>query len=294
MGFFEKLRSGLAKARKTFFEGLSQLLKGKRISKEVLEELEERLITADVGYETTQYIIEKLKQTQTDDAFNTLKEILIELLVDNNQINVESDKPFVITIVGVNGTGKTTTAAKLAAYFQTLGKTVVLGAADTFRAAAIEQLQEWGNRIGCTVISHNEGADSAAVAFDTVNHAKAKQKDIVIIDTAGRLHTKKNLMEELRKVHRVVGKVVEKAPHEVLLVIDATTGQNGLVQAKIFKEMVDVTGVVITKLDGTAKGGIALAIKKELGLPIKFIGVGEGIEDLRPFDAKDFVDALLD
>lgn len=294
MGFFEKLRSGLAKARKTFFEGLSQLLKGKRISKEVLEELEERLITADVGYETTQYIIEKLKQTQTDDAFNTLKEILIELLVDNNQINVESDKPFVITIVGVNGTGKTTTAAKLAAYFQTLGKTVVLGAADTFRAAAIEQLQEWGNRIGCTVISHNEGADSAAVAFDTVNHAKAKQKDIVIIDTAGRLHTKKNLMEELRKVHRVVGKVVEKAPHEVLLVIDATTGQNGLVQAKIFKEMVDVTGVVITKLDGTAKGGIALAIKKELGLPIKFIGVGEDMEDLRPFDAKDFVDALLD
>lgn len=294
MGFFEKLRSGLAKARKTFFEGISQLLKGKRISKEVLEELEERLITADVGYETTQYIIEKLKQTQTDDAFNTLKEILIELLVDNNQINVESDKPFVITIVGVNGTGKTTTAAKLAAYFQSLGKTVVLGAADTFRAAAIEQLQEWGNRIGCTVISHNEGADSAAVAFDTVNHAKAKQKDIVIIDTAGRLHTKKNLMEELRKVHRVIGKVVEKAPHEVLLVIDATTGQNGLVQAKIFKEMVDVTGVVITKLDGTAKGGIALAIKKELGLPIKFIGVGEGIEDLRPFDAKDFVDALLD
>lgn len=294
MGFFEKLRSGLAKARKTFFEGLSQLLKGKRISKEVLEELEERLITADVGYETTQYIIEKLKQTQTDDAFSTLKEILVELLEGDSQINVESDKPFVITVVGVNGTGKTTTVAKLAAYFQSLGKTVVLGAADTFRAAAIEQLQEWGNRIGCTVISHNEGADSAAVAFDTVNHAKAKQKDIVIIDTAGRLHTKKNLMEELRKVHRVVGKVVEKAPHEVLLVIDATTGQNGLVQAKIFKEMVDVTGVVITKLDGTAKGGIALAIKKELGLPIKFIGIGEDIEDLRPFDAKDFVDALLD
>ncbi|HEY8541510.1 MAG TPA: signal recognition particle-docking protein FtsY, partial [Pseudothermotoga sp.] len=179
-------------------------------------------------------------------------------------------------------------------YFQSLGKTVVLGAADTFRAAAIEQLEEWGHRIGCTVISHNEGADSAAVAFDTVNHAKAKQKDIVIIDTAGRLHTKKNLMEELRKVHRVINKVVEGAPHEVLLVIDATTGQNGLVQARIFKEMVNVTGVVITKLDGTAKGGIALAIKKELGLPIKFIGIGEDVEDLRPFNAREFVDALLD
>ncbi len=294
MGFFEKLRSKLMKARKSFFEGLSQLLKGKRISKEVLEELEERLIAADVGYETTQYILEKLKQNQTNDAFSSLKEILVELLEGNNQVDVESNKPFVITIVGVNGTGKTTTAAKLAAYFQSLGKTVVLGAADTFRAAAIEQLKEWGNRIDCTVISHNEGADSAAVAFDTVNHAKAKFKDVAIIDTAGRLHTKKNLMEELRKVHRVLGKVVEKAPHEVLLVIDATTGQNGLVQAKIFKEMVDVTGVVVTKLDGTAKGGIALAIKKELGLSIKFIGIGEDMEDLKPFNAKEFVDALLD
>ncbi len=294
MGFFEKLRSKLMKARKSFFEGLSQLLKGKRISKEVLEELEEMLIAADVGYETTQYILEKLKQNQTNDAFSSLKEILVELLEGNNQVDVESNKPFVITIVGVNGTGKTTTAAKLAAYFQSLGKTVVLGAADTFRAAAIEQLKEWGNRIDCTVISHNEGADSAAVAFDTVNHAKAKFKDVAIIDTAGRLHTKKNLMEELRKVHRVLGKVVEKAPHEVLLVIDATTGQNGLVQAKIFKEMVDVTGVVVTKLDGTAKGGIALAIKKELGLSIKFIGIGEDMEDLKPFNAKEFVDALLD
>ncbi|HOJ87790.1 MAG TPA: signal recognition particle-docking protein FtsY [Pseudothermotoga sp.] len=293
MGFFERLKAGLAKARKTFFEGLSQLLKGNKLSDEVVEELEERLIAADVGYETTQYIIERLKEAKPDDAFVALKEILVELLSDGNQLRLDSNTPFVITIVGVNGTGKTTTAAKLASYFQSLGKTVVLGAADTFRAAAIEQLEEWGRRVGCTVISHNEGADSAAVAFDTVNHAKAKQRDIVIIDTAGRLHTKKNLMEELRKVHRVVGKVVEGAPHEVLLVIDATTGQNGLVQAKIFKEMVNVTGVVITKLDGTAKGGIALAIKKELGLPIKFVGVGESVEDLRPFDPREFVDALL-
>lgn len=293
MGFFERLKAGLAKARKTFFEGLSQLLKENKLSDEVVEELEERLIAADVGYETTQYIIERLKEAKPDDAFVALKEILVELLSDGNQLRLDSNTPFVITIVGVNGTGKTTTAAKLASYFQSLGKTVVLGAADTFRAAAIEQLEEWGRRVGCTVISHNEGADSAAVAFDTVNHAKAKQRDIVIIDTAGRLHTKKNLMEELRKVHRVVGKVVEGAPHEVLLVIDATTGQNGLVQAKIFKEMVNVTGVVITKLDGTAKGGIALAIKKELGLPIKFVGVGESVEDLRPFDPREFVDALL-
>ncbi|MEJ5229617.1 MAG: signal recognition particle-docking protein FtsY [Pseudothermotoga sp.] len=294
MGFFEKLRAGLAKARKSFFEGLSQLLKGKRISDEVIEELEERLIAADVGYQTTQYIIDKLREKNTDDAFMTLKEILVEVLSGENDLKFEDQRPFVMTIVGVNGTGKTTTAAKLAAYFQSFGKTVVLGAADTFRAAAIEQLIEWGNRIGCTVISHSEGADSAAVAFDTVNHAKAKQKDVVIIDTAGRLHTKKNLMEELSKVHRVVGKVVEGAPHEVLLVIDATTGQNGLIQAKTFKEMVNVTGVVLTKLDGTAKGGIALAIKKELGLPIKFIGIGEGVDDLKPFDAKQFVDALLD
>ncbi|MGJ8455292.1 signal recognition particle-docking protein FtsY [Pseudothermotoga sp. U03pept] len=294
MGFFEKLRAGLAKARKTFFEGLSQLLKGKKISDEVIEELEERLIAADVGYQTTQYIIDKLREKDTDDAFMALKEILVEVLSGESNLNFEDQKPFVITIVGVNGTGKTTTAAKLAAYFQSLGKTVVLGAADTFRAAAIEQLVEWANRIGCTVISHNEGADSAAVAFDTVSHAKAKQKDVVIIDTAGRLHTKKNLMEELSKVHRVVGKIVEGAPHEVLLVIDATTGQNGLIQAKIFKEMVNVTGVVLTKLDGTAKGGIALAIKKEFGLPIKFIGIGESVDDLKPFDAKQFVDALLD
>ncbi|WP_028843511.1 signal recognition particle-docking protein FtsY [Pseudothermotoga elfii] len=293
MGFFERLKTGLSRARKALFEGLSQILKGSKISDEILEELEERLLMADVGYPTTEYIIEQLKQSKTNDALETLKEIMIDLLSFDSKLNSPDQPPFVITVVGVNGTGKTTTVAKLAAYFQSTGKTVVLGAADTFRAAAIEQLREWGERTGSTVIYHSEGADSAAVAFDAVSHAKAREKDVVIIDTAGRLHTKKNLMEELKKVHRVIGKVVPGAPHEVLLVIDATTGQNGLVQAKVFKEMVDVTGIVITKLDGTAKGGISLAIKKELNLPIKFIGIGEGAEDLKPFDAKEFVEALI-
>ncbi len=294
MGLFEKLKAGLEKTRKTLFEGLGKLLKGKRIDEELLEQLEEKLIAADVGYETTQEILERLREKVSKDALEALKETLVEILSNGNELILTAVKPFVIMVVGVNGTGKTTTVAKLAAYFQNCGKTVVLAAADTFRAAAIEQLQEWGRRINCTVISHTEGADSAAVAFDAVSHAKSKDKDVVIIDTAGRLHTKKNLMEELKKIHRVVGKVVENAPHEVLLVIDATTGQNGLVQAKIFKEMVNISGIVLTKLDGTAKGGIALAIKKELGVPIKFIGVGEKVEDLKPFDPKIFVDALLE
>jgi fused signal recognition particle receptor len=221
-----------------------------------------------------------------------LKKILVELLDADTSLNL-TGSPSVISVVGVNGSGKTTTVAKLASQFQAMGKSVVMAAADTFRAAAIEQLKVWGERINCTVIAHEEGSDPAAVAYDAVNHAKSKSKDIVIIDTAGRLHTKKNLMEELRKIHRVVAKLVDGAPHEVLLVIDATTGQNGLVQARIFKEMVNVTGLVITKLDGTAKGGVALAIKHELSLPIKFIGVGESAEDLKPFDAKQFVEALF-
>ncbi len=294
MGFFEGLKARLEKTRKNLFESLGKLLKGTKVDKELLEQLEEKLITADIGYETTQEILEKLQERQNRDALEALKEVLIEILSGENSLHTPTDKPFVITVVGVNGTGKTTTVAKLGAYFQNLGKSVVLAAADTFRAAAIEQLHEWGKRINCTVISHGEGADSAAVAFDAVNHAKSRNKDVVIIDTAGRLHTKKNLMEELKKIHRVIQRIVESSPHEVLLVVDATTGQNGLVQAKVFKEMVNITGIVLTKLDGTAKGGIALSIKKELGIPIKFIGVGEGVEDLKPFNPKEFVEALLD
>lgn len=292
MGFFEKLRQGLEKTRKTFFDGIKQLLGVGRIDEETLQELEELLIAADVGHQTTTWIIEKLKQERSDDPIASLKKILVELLDADTSLNL-TGSPSVISVVGVNGSGKTTTVAKLASQFQAMGKSVVMAAADTFRAAAIEQLKVWGERINCTVIAHEEGSDPAAVAYDAVNHAKSKSKDIVIIDTAGRLHTKKNLMEELRKIHRVVAKLVDGAPHEVLLVIDATTGQNGLVQARIFKEMVNVTGLVITKLDGTAKGGVALAIKHELSLPIKFIGVGESAEDLKPFDAKQFVEALF-
>lgn len=292
MGFFEKLRQGLEKTRKTFFDGIKQLLGVGRIDEETLQELEELLIAADVGHQTTTWIIEKLKRERSDDPIASLKKILVELLDADTSLNLMGS-PSVISVVGVNGSGKTTTVAKLASQFQAMGKSVVMAAADTFRAAAIEQLKVWGERINCTVIAHEEGSDPAAVAYDAVNHAKSKSKDIVIIDTAGRLHTKKNLMEELRKIHRVVAKLVDGAPHEVLLVIDATTGQNGLVQARIFKEMVNVTGLVITKLDGTAKGGVALAIKHELSLPIKFIGVGESAEDLKPFDAKQFVEALF-
>ncbi|MGB9789386.1 signal recognition particle-docking protein FtsY [Thermotoga caldifontis] len=292
MGLFERLKQGLEKTKKAFFEGIKQLLRSGRIDEETLEELEEILIAADVGHETTSWIIEKLKEQRVEDPVSALKEILIELLEGDTSLNL-TGSPSVISVVGVNGSGKTTTVAKLAAQFQSMGKSVVMAAADTFRAAAIEQLRVWGERINCTVIAHTEGSDPAAVAYDAVNHAKSKGKDIVIIDTAGRLHTKKNLMEELRKIHRVVGKLVEGAPHEVLLVIDATTGQNGLMQARVFKEMVNVTGLVITKLDGTAKGGIALAIKHQLSLPIKFIGVGESAEDLRPFDARQFVEALF-
>ncbi len=292
MGFFEKLRQGLEKTRKTFFDGIKQLLGVGRIDEETLQELEELLIAADVGHQTTTWIIEKLKRERSDDPIASLKKILVELLDADTSLNL-TGSPSVISVVGVNGSGKTTSVAKLALQFQAMGKSVVMAAADTFRAAAIEQLKVWGERINCTVIAHEEGGDPAAVAYDAVNHAKSKSKDIVIIDTAGRLHTKKNLMEELRKIHRVVAKLVDGAPHEVLLVIDATTGQNGLVQARIFKEMVNVTGLVITKLDGTAKGGVALAIKHELSLPIKFIGVGESAEDLKPFDAKQFVEALF-
>jgi fused signal recognition particle receptor len=292
VGFFEKLRQGLEKTRKTFFDGIKQLLGVGRIDEETLQELEELLIAADVGHQTTTWIIEKLKRERSDDPIASLKKILVELLDADTSLNL-TGSPSVISVVGVNGSGKTTSVAKLALQFQAMGKSVVMAAADTFRAAAIEQLKVWGERINCTVIAHEEGGDPAAVAYDAVNHAKSKSKDIVIIDTAGRLHTKKNLMEELRKIHRVVAKLVDGAPHEVLLVIDATTGQNGLVQARIFKEMVNVTGLVITKLDGTAKGGVALAIKHELSLPIKFIGVGESAEDLKPFDAKQFVEALF-
>ncbi|MCX7654323.1 MAG: signal recognition particle-docking protein FtsY [Fervidobacterium sp.] len=293
MGFFEKLKEGLRKSRDAFFNKIGEILKFKKFDSQTKEEIEELLISADVGVEATEYIISKLEKLKPDDALSALKEILIEILTNNNSLNSSSDKPFVINIVGVNGSGKTTTCGKLAHMFKSEGKQVVIGACDTFRAAAIDQLKVWADRSGATFIAHTEGADAAAVAYDSVSHAISKSKDIVLLDTAGRLHNKKHLMDELQKINRVVQKLIPSAPHEVLLVLDAVTGQNGLQQAKIFKEVVNVTGIVLTKLDGTAKGGITIAIAKELGIPIKFIGVGEGIEDLKPFNPKDFVEALL-
>jgi len=293
MGFFEKLKEGLKKSRDTFFNKISEILRFKKFDSETKEEIEELLISADVGVEATEYIISRLEEMKPEDAFSALKDILIEILSGNNSLNVPNEKPFVISMVGVNGSGKTTTCGKLAHMFRSDGKQVVIGACDTFRAAAIDQLKVWSERSGATFISHMEGADAAAVAYDAVNHAISKGKDVVLLDTAGRLHNKKHLMDELQKINRVIQKLMPNAPHEVLLVMDAVTGQNGLQQAKIFKEVVNVTGIVLTKLDGTAKGGITIAIAKELGIPIKFIGVGEGIDDLKPFDPRDFVEALL-
>ncbi|MCD6267774.1 MAG: signal recognition particle-docking protein FtsY [Thermotogaceae bacterium] len=293
MGLFDSFKKGLRKTKERFFARVTGLLRGKKLDEDLKEELEELLIEADVGVDATMFLLEKLEE-KNGDALESLKETLIELLAFDTSLKIPQDPPFVVSVIGVNGSGKTTTVAKLGKIFIDEGKSVVLSASDTFRAAAIEQLKIWGNRIGATVISHGEGADPAAVAFDAVNHAKARKKDVVIIDTAGRLHTRKNLMEELKKIHRVVSKIVPGAPHEILLVIDAVTGQNGLVQAKTFKEKVGVTGIVITKMDGTAKGGITIAIAKELGIPIKFIGMGEKMEDLKPFDPKAFVEALLE
>lgn len=294
MEFLRKFKEGLKKTRETFFGKLKNILKGQKLSEEIKEEIEELLILSDVGFEATKYILEKIEELDEEDSYEALKKVLIEILSGDNKLKIPENPPFVISLVGVNGSGKTTTAGKLAEYFKNSGKSVVLAACDTFRAAAIDQLKIWAERTNSSFIAHQEGSDSAAVAFDAVNHAIAKQKGVVILDTAGRLHTKTNLMEELRKINRVIKKKIPDAPHEVLLVIDAVTGQNGLQQAKIFKDFVDVTGIILTKLDGTAKGGIAIAIAKELEIPIKFIGLGEKIDDLKPFDPEDFVNALLE
>lgn len=293
MGFFDKLKNGLKKSRDAFFNKIGEILKLKKFDSQVREEIEELLITADVGIEATEYILDKLEELKPEDALGTLKEILVEILSGENELKKPQEKPFVINLVGVNGSGKTTTCGKLAHMFKNAGNQIVIGACDTFRAAAIDQLKVWAGRSNATFISHMEGADAAAVAFDAVSHAISKNKDVVLLDTAGRLHNKKHLMDELQKINKVIQKIMPNAPHEVLLVMDAVTGQNGLQQAKIFKEAVNVTGIVLTKLDGTAKGGITIAIAKELGIPIKFIGVGEGVEDLRPFNPRDFVEALL-
>jgi fused signal recognition particle receptor len=316
MGFFDKLfgkkekeqlEKGLEKTREGFFAKITKAIAGKsQVDEEVLDQLEEALITADVGVDTTIQIIEKIearvardKYMSTDELHQMLKDEIRNILVEDEKDTLkkfelpENKKPFVILVVGVNGVGKTTTIGKLATNFKNAGKSVLLGAADTFRAAAVDQLTIWSERAGVPIVKKEMGSDPASVAFDTVNSAVARGVDIVLIDTAGRLHNKVHLMEELSKIKRVIQKVIPDAPHETLLVLDGTTGQNAIEQAKHFSGATDVSALAITKLDGTAKGGIVLAISNQFNIPVKFIGVGEKAEDLMVFDRKEFVDSLL-
>jgi fused signal recognition particle receptor len=300
LGVFRSLSDGLAKTRKNLTDRIGSLVLGEKIDEEFLGELEETLVSADVGVETATFVLKDLKERSKRRELSTpeevrarLKEILYDILTGRAVKFDVTAAPCVVLVVGVNGTGKTTTIGKLAYRLQAEGKKVMLAAGDTFRAAASEQLSIWGERAGIPVIKHQEGADPGAVVFDAVTAAKARAVDVLIVDTAGRLHTKSNLMEELKKVKRILSRELPGAPHETLLVLDGNTGQNALVQAKMFNEAVGVTGIVLTKLDGTSKGGIVFAINKELSIPVKFVGIGEAIEDLREFDPKEFVDALL-
>ncbi|QDR80432.1 signal recognition particle-docking protein FtsY [Sporomusa termitida] len=302
MGFFNKLKAGLEKTRKSFTEKIEQLVIGyATIDDEFLDDVEAVLLSADVGVPTTATLMAEIRNgikskeiNSPDDLKPFLQTKISAMLLDKAVAEPISHKPpVVMLIVGVNGVGKTTTIGKLASYYQEEGKKVLIAAADTFRAAAIDQLEVWGQRTGTEVIKHAEGSDPAAVAFDAVQAAKARKVDIIIIDTAGRLHTKSNLMEELKKINRVIAKEIPEAPHETLLVLDATTGQNAINQAKLFGDAVTLSGVVLTKLDGTAKGGVVIAINNELSLPVKWIGVGEGVNDLRPFAAAEFAGALF-
>ena len=301
MGLFSKIKNGLKKTRDSLSNAVSSVIKSfTKIDEELFEELEEILVMGDVGMVTAQKITgllrQKVKETGTTDPEQVrvlLKEIVADMLEGGNEVKLNT-KPSVILVIGVNGAGKTTSIGKLAASFKAQGKSVILGAADTFRAAAIEQLEVWAQRSGVPMIKHNEGADPAAVVFDTISAAKARGADIVICDTAGRLHNKKNLMDELNKISRIIARELPDADKEVLLVLDATTGQNAVNQAREFDATSGVTGIILTKLDGTAKGGIVLAIKDELGIPVKYIGVGEQIDDLQPFDSEDFTNALFE
>ncbi|NLM06388.1 MAG: signal recognition particle-docking protein FtsY [Tissierellia bacterium] len=302
--FFQRISEGLLKTKKNFSEKIDEVVFSfKKIDEDMFEEIEEILIMADVGVETTMLITDKLRDRINQErnaepsmVKTFLKEEIGKIMeesVESNDLKL-TPSPAVLLVVGVNGVGKTTTIGKLSHKFKSEGKSVLVAAADTFRAAAIDQLEEWGKRAGIDVISHQEGSDPAAVVFDGIHAAKARKIDILIIDTAGRLHNKSNLMNELNKIFRVIDKEYEGATREVLLVLDATTGQNALSQAKTFKEVANVTGIALTKLDGTAKGGIVIALQHELNIPVKLVGVGEGIDDLQPFENKAFVEALFD
>lgn len=302
LSFFSRLKRGLSRTTESIGSGLANLFRGKVIDDALFEELETQLLIADVGITTTSKMVAKLTESadrkqlrDADTLFQLLKSQMVDILsVVDSPLKVETDKkPFVILMVGVNGVGKTTTIGKMAKQFQQQGKKVMLAAGDTFRAAAVEQLQVWGERNNIPVVAQHSGADSASVIFDALQSAKAKNIDVLIADTAGRLQNKDHLMEELKKVVRVMKKIDPQAPHEIMLTLDAGTGQNALSQTKIFNEAVGLTGLSLTKLDGTAKGGVIFAIADQFPIPIRFIGIGEGIEDLRPFNSKEFVEALF-
>lgn len=301
MGFFDRLKQGLSKTKEAIFGKVDELFKQfVSIDEELLEELEERLIMADVGVYAAEEIIERLRDaisedrlTDSEEAKNALKNILADMIGEGEPLRLEN-KPAVILVIGVNGVGKTTSIAKIANVLKRDGKKVILAAADTFRAAAIDQIAIWADRVGVELIKHDEGSDPASVVYDAINAAKARHADVLIVDTAGRLHNKKNLMDELAKINRVISRELPDASRETLLVLDATTGQNAVNQAKEFKTAADITGLVLTKLDGTAKGGIVFSIKNELDIPVKFICVGEKADDLEYFKPQEFVKALFE
>ena len=302
MGFFDRLKKGLSKTRENLTHNIERLIIGYAdIDDDLIDELEEALLMADVGVKTTETLIaavrKGIKQKEIrspEDLIPFLEKEIVRILEESDDtFRMAAQGPTVLLVVGTNGVGKTTTIGKLSAYYRRQGKAVLLAAADTFRAAAIDQLEIWGNRTNAQVVKHAEGSDPAAVVFDAMQAAKARGVDIVIVDTAGRLQTKSNLMQELEKIYRVIGREIPGAPHETLLVLDAGTGQNAISQAELFTKAAPVSGVVLTKLDGTAKGGVTIGIKSQLSIPIKWIGVGEGVDDLRPFRAEDFVSALF-
>lgn len=302
MGLFDKFRKGLEKSRETVLGRLGRLFKGHKVDEALFEEMEEALLAADVGMDTSVWLVERVRKlsreaqiTDPGELPPLLQRAMEEALKEADpMMKIAPVGPTLYLVVGVNGVGKTTSIGKLAHYFRAQGKSVILAAGDTFRAAAIEQLVEWGNRTGCDVVRHTSGADPAAVVFDAIAAAKSRQVDIILCDTAGRLHNKVNLMSELGKIHKIIGRELPGAPHEVLLVLDGTTGQNALSQARVFQEVVQVTGIIVTKLDGTAKGGVVLPIVREFGIPVKWVGLGEKVDDLEPFQPSLFARAICE
>ena len=302
--FFQRLKDGLTKSRETWVQKIGSIFQNREWDEQSLEEMEENLLTADVGVKATQKLMETLRgltpsgsEDLAQDMSSQLQQAMVKLLQDSAaapRLEALSVRPWVVLFLGVNGVGKTTTIGKLAAQYKADGKKVLLVAGDTFRAAAVEQLEAWGRRAGVELIKHRAGADPSAVVYDGMQAAKSRGIDVLLIDTAGRLHTKVHLVEELKKIRRVIAREQPGAPHETLLVLDATTGQNGLQQAKIFKEATEIDGIVLTKLDGTAKGGVIISIQEELGVSVRYIGVGEDVEDLQPFEAERFVEALFE